>query len=209
MKDQKFDSFVDLLSVFPGNSRQREILTRLNYFSEFGGSLKLLKIAELYDKYNGKKVLKKEKLDLPVEIIEKYAKSSTEKQYRFESEGMTAMLSELCSMVPDQELPVLSQIEAQKEFLGYIDLVDPTKPTKAVVLDINTKYTPKLSLYRLYDGQTVSAKLKKKDYESNPLASGMIIDYRTTKKPAWKKDGENWVQDYSREDIWLTSYTIE
>ena len=209
MKDRQFDSFTDLLSVFPGNSKQLSILIKLNYFSEFGGSLKLLKIAELYDKYNGKKVLKKEKLDLPIEIVTRYAKSETEKQYRFESEGMAAMLSELCSMVPNQELDVMAQISAQKEFLGYLDLVDPSKPTKAIILEINTKYTPKLSLYRLYDGQTISVKLKKKDYENNPVASGMIIDYRTTKKPAWKKDGENWVQDYSREDIWLASYTIE
>ena len=209
MKDQKFDSFVDLLSVFPGNSRQREILIRLNYFSEFAGSLKLLKIAELYDKYYGKKIIKKEKCDLPIDVVEKFAASQTEKQYRFEAEGMLALLSELCESIPDETLPILSQIEAQKEFLGYIDLVDPTKPTKAVILDINTKYTPKLSLYKLYDGQTISVKLKKKDYESNPVASGMIIDYRVTKKPAWKKDGDNWVQDYSREDVWLTSYTIE
>ena len=209
MKDQQFNSFVDLLSVFPGNSRQREILCRLNYFSEFGGSLKLLKIAELYDKYYGKKIIKKEKNDLPIDVVEKYAASQTEKQYRFEPEGMLSLLSELCDRIPDETLPILAQIEAQKEYLGYIDLVDPTKPTKAVILDINTKYTPKLSLYRLYDGQTISVKLKKKDYESNPIASGMIIDYRTMKKPAWKKEGEEWVQDYSREDIWLTSYTIE
>lgn len=209
MKDQHFNSFIDLLSEFPGNSRQREILIRLNYFSEFGGSLKLLKIAELYDKYYGKKIVKKEKCNLPIEFVSKYASSETEKQYRFESDRMLALLSELCNEIPDQDLPILAQINAQKEYLGYIDLVDPTKPTKAVILDINTKYTPKLSLYRLYDGQTISVKLKKKDYESNPVVSGMIIDYRTTKKPAWKKDGENWVQDYSREDVWLTSYTIE
>jgi DNA polymerase III alpha subunit len=209
MKDRQFDSFVDLLSVFPGNSRQREILCRLNYFEEFGGSLKLLKIAELYDKYYGKKLIKKEKNDLPIDVVEKYAASQTEKQYRFEPEGMLNLLSELCDRIPDENLPILAQIDAQKEYLGYIDLTDPTKPTKAVILDINTKFTPKLLLYRLYDGQTLSVKLKKKDYESNPVASGMIIDYRVTKKPAWKKDGENWVQDYSREDIWLASYTIE
>ena len=209
MKDQKFNSFVDLLSVFPGNSRQREILIKLNYFSEFGGSLKLLKVAELYDQLYGKKIIKKDKCKLPLEIVEKHATSTTEKQYRFESEGMMSLLTELCEMIPDQELDVLTQINAQKEFLGYIDLVDPTKPTKAIILEVNTKYTPKLSLYRLYDGQTISVKLKKKDYENNPVASGMIIDYRTAKKPAWKKDGENWVQDYSREDIWLTSYIIE
>ena len=209
MKNQQFNSFIDLLSVFPGNSRQREILIRLNYFSEFAGSLKLLKIAELFDKYYGKKIIKKEKCDLPINVVEKYATSQTEKQFRFEQDGMLALLSELCDIIPDQSLPILAQIDAQKEYLGYIDLVDPTKPTKAVILDINAKYTPKLSLYRLYDGQTISVKLKKKDYENNPVASGMIIDYRTTKKPAWKKDGENWVQDYSREDVWLSSYTVE
>ena len=209
MRDRHFNTFTELLSVFPGNSKQLSILIKLNYFSEFGGSLKLLKIAELYDTYNGKKVLKKDKLNLPIEIVTKYAASETEKQYRFEAEGMSAMLSELCDMVPNQELDILVQINAQKDFLGYLDLIDPTKPTKAIILDINTKYTPKLTLYRLYDGQTISVKLKKKDYENNPIASGMIIDYRTAKKPAWKKDGENWVQDYSREDIWLLSYTIE
>ena len=210
MKDQQFNSFIDLLSIFPGNSRQREILCRLNYFSEFGGSLKLLKIAELYDKYYGKKIIKKEKCDLPIELVEKYAASQTEKQYRFEPEGMLSLLSELCDRIPDENLPVLAQIEAQKEYLGYIDLVDPTKPTKAVILDVNTRYTPKLSLYRLYDGQTISVKLKKRDYESNPVASGMIIDYRVVKKPAWKKDeNDNWIQDYSREDLYLSSYTIE
>ena len=210
LKDQQFNSFTDLLSAFPGNSRQLDLLIRLNYFSEFGGSLKLLKIAELYNQYNGKKVLKKEKLNLPIEIVTKYAKSETEKQYRFETEGMTAMLSELCTMVPDQNLPILAQIDAQKTYLGYIDLIDPTKPTKAVVLDVNCKYTPKITLYRLGDGQTVTVKLKKKSYESNPIASGMIIDYRIEKKPAWKKDeNEQWVQDFSREDTWLTSYTIE
>ena len=210
MKDTPFNSFVDLLSVFPGNSRQREILIRLNYFSEFGGSLKLLKIAELYDKYYGKKIIKKEKCDLPIDVITKYAASETEKQFRFESEGMISLLSELCNLIPDQDLPILAQINAQQEYLGYIDLVDPTKPTKAIVLDVNCKYTPKITLYRLSDGQTISVKLKKKSYENNPISSGMIIDYRTEKKPAWKMDeNEKWIQDYSREDIWLSSYIIE
>lgn len=210
MKEQQFNSFIDLLSVFPGNSRQREILIRLNYFSELGGSLKLLKMAELFDKYYGKKIIKKEKCDLPIDVVEKYATSQTEKQYRFEPDGMLSMLSELCNRIPDENLPILAQIEAQKEYLGYIDLVDPTKPTTAIILDVNCKYTPKVTLYRLGDGKTVTVKLKKKSYESNPIASGMIIDYRTEKKPAWKKDeNDKWIQDYSREDIWLSSYTIE
>lgn len=208
MKNHQFNSFADLLAAFPGNSRQLDLLIRLNYFSEFGGSLKLLKIAELYDKYNGKKVLKKEKLDLPIEMVTKYAKSETEKQYRFEVEGMAAMLSELCSLVPDEQLPILAQIEAQKEYLGYIDLVDPTKPTKAVILDVNCKYTPKITLYRLGDGQTVSVKLKKRSFECNPLASGMIIDYRIEKKNKWRKENDEWIQINEYED-WLSWYSVE
>ena len=209
MKNQHFDSFIDLLSVFSGNSRQREILIRLNYFSEFGGSLKLLKIAELYDKYYGKKIIKKEKCDLPLEIVSKYAASETAKQYRFENDGMIGLLTEVCGMIPNEDLPILAQIEAQKEFLGYIDLVDPTKPTKAIILDVNCKYTPKITLYRLGDGQTVSVKLQKKSYENNPISSGMIIDYRTETKPAWTKDANGkWQQDFSRNDTWMNYYSI-
>ena len=210
MKDTKFNSFIDFLNVSPLNSRQLEILVKLDFFKEeFGGSLKLLKIIDLYNTLPGKKQIKKEKNTIPVEILEKYCISETAKMYKFDDKHMDTMLADLCNQIPDQDIPLLTKIQTEQEMLGYVSHIDPTKPTKAVILDINTKYTPKLSLYRLFDGQTISVKLKKKDYESNPVASGMIIDYRTAKKPAWKKDGENWVQDYSREDIWLTSYTIE
>ena len=210
MKDTQFNSFIDFLNVSPLNSRQLDILVKLDFFKEqFGKSLKLLKIIDLYNMLHGKKQIKKEKNAIPVEILEKYCISETAKMYKFDDERMDAMLAELYNQIPDQDIPLLTKIQTEQEMLGYVSHIDSTKPTHAVILDINTKFTPKLSLYRLYDGQTISVKLKKKDYESNPLSSGMIIDYRTTKKPAWKKDGEGWVQDYSREDIWLTSYTIE
>lgn len=211
MRDTNFDSFIDFLNVSPLNSRQLDILVKLDFFKEqFGGSLKLLKIIDLYNMLHGKKQIKKEKNAIPIEILEKYCISETAKMYKFDDEHMDAMLADLCNQIPEQDIPLLTKIQTEQEMLGYVSHIDPTKPTKALILEINTKYTPKLSLYRLYDGQTVSVKLKKKDYENNPVASGMIIDYRTTKKPAWKKDEKGeWVQDYSREDIWLTSYTIE
>ena len=77
-------------------------------------------------------------------------------------------------------------------------------------MDINCKYTPKITLYRLDTGTTIVAKLKKKSYEAMPIPVGAIIKFYTETKPAWKKDenGE-WIQDFSRNDIWLTSYIIE
>ena len=211
MRDQHFNSFINLLSVFPGDTRQREILIRLNYFSEFGGSLKLLKIAELYDKYYGKKIIKKEKCDLPEDIIKKYATSETEKQYRFEPDGMLVMLSELCSRIPDSDLPLSAQIKAQSEYLGYIDIIDPSKPNVGIIMDLNTKYsTFRAQLYRLYDGQTITVKLKKQSYEQMPIAVGAVINYRTESKPGWKKlDDGTWQKDFSKTDLWLSSYSIE
>ena len=210
MKDQQFNSFIDFLSVFPGNSRQREILTRLGFFEEFGGSQKLLRIAELYDTYHGKKIIKKDKCNLPIELIEKYIDSETEKQYRFTPEGMDALLSDLCSCIPDKDIPLQSRLQAEREYLGYISYTDPFRPNTAVVMDVNCKYTPKITLYRLDTGSTIVVKLKKKSYESNPLPVGAIIKFYTETKPAWKKDEQdNWIQDFSRNDTWLTSYIIE
>lgn len=211
MRDTHFDGFVDFLNVSPLNSRQLDILVKLDFFKEeFGGSLKLLKIIDLYNTLHGKKQIKKEKTTIPTEILSRYCISETEKMYKFDDEHMNAMLAELCNRIPDEDIPLLTKIQTEQEMFGYVSHIDPTKPTKAVILDINTKFTPKLTLYRLYDGQTISVKLKKKDYEREPLSSGMIIDYRVTKKPAWKKnEKDEWVQDYSREDLWLSSYTIE
>lgn len=210
MRNRQFNSFIDLLSVFPGNSRQREILTKLGFFEEFGGSQKLLRIAELYDTYHGKKIIKKDKCNLPIELIEKYMDSETEKQYRFTPEGMDALLAELCSCIPDKDIPLQSRLQAEREYLGYISYTDPSRQNTAVVTDVNCKYTPKITLYRLDTASTIVAKLKKKSYEAMPIPIGSIIKFYTDMKPAWKKDENgDWKQDFSRNDTWLTSYTIE
>lgn len=210
MKDQQFDSFIDLLSVFPGNSRQREILIKLGFFEEFGGSQKLLRIAMLYDKYHGKKVIKKDKTDLPIEFLQKYCVSETEKQMKFDETSMNNLLSELCMQIPDKDIPLQTRLQAELEYLGYVSYSDPTRPNTAVVMDVNCKYTPKLTLYRLDTGSTMVAKLKKKSYENNPLPQGSIIKFYTETKPAWKKDeNDNWIQDFSRTDVWITNYSID
>jgi DNA polymerase-3 subunit alpha len=211
MKDQQFDSFINLLSVFPGNSRQREILIKLGFFEEFGGSQKLLKIAMLYDKYHGKKVIKKDKTDLPLELLQKYAISETEKQMKFDEVSMNNLLSEICIQIPDKDIPLSTRLQAELEYLGYISYSDPTRPNTAVVMDVNTKYsTFKVQLYRLDTGDTMVCKLKKKSFENTPLPVGSIINFRTETKHGWRKDeNDKWQPDYSKQDTWLTNYSIE
>ena len=118
MKDDKFDSFLDLLDVFPGNSRMLSILIKLNYFSEFGQTLKLLKLCDLHDTFSNKKIVKKDKCNLPLDLIQKYAISETAKQYRFDSDGMNRLIREFGSMIPNSDIPLRTRLEAEVEFMG-------------------------------------------------------------------------------------------
>ena len=121
---------------------------------------------------------------------------------------MDALLAELCEQIADVDIPLQTRLQAELEFCGYVSYCDPTRPNTAVVMEINTKYTPKLTLYRLDTGTTMVTKLKKRSYESNPLPVGAIINFRTETKPGWKKVDDKWEVDPTKTDIWLTGYTI-
>lgn len=206
MKDQHFNSFIDLIKVFPGNSRQLEILISLNYFSEFGKTAKLYRIADLYARYGGKKIIKKENCDLPIDIVAKYS-TETEKQYRVTD--MDALLAEVIETIPNTEMPIQVRLNAEREYLGYCSLVIPNNKNLAVVIDEDYKYSPKITLYYLNDISTKTVKITKKAYAKNPFTIGDILSVRTEIKPGWKKDEQGqWQEDYSRKEEWLSWYAI-
>lgn len=207
MRDQKFDTFIDLLKVFSGNSRQLDILIRLGFFDEFGKTLKLLKIAEIYSTYDGKKVLKKDKLNLPLALVQKYAVKETDKQFRLEPEGMDALLREFCDMIPDEDIPLRTRLEAQMEYLGYLDYVVPTAKNKGFVLNVDTKYSPKISLYTFADGRTVTYKLGKAAYTKNPFNKWDILEFRTEEKQQTRKIDGEWVK-LDTTETWISNYAI-
>ena len=204
MRNQKFNSFIDLLKVFPGNTKQRDILIKLDYFEEFGPSGTLLRIAKLYDLYDGKKIIKKDKLNgLPVDLLEKYS-TQTEKQYRLTDPD--AFLSELCAMVPAVELPIQTRINAQQEYLGYISLTIPEKKNSGYVMKIDAKYSPKITLYRLDTGVTEVYKVQKKMYERNPFSAGSVIKFTFEPRQKSRKDENgNWVKLNEYEN-WISNY---
>lgn len=126
MRDQDFRTFLDFLKVNPCDSRQTEILIKLDFFSEFGKSAKLLRIYEifqsLYSKKDGvftpKKSIKKNTTDFPVELLNRYCTKETPTQYQFAD--LAPMLCEYISDIPDSDIPTKEKIEAQLEYLGFI-----------------------------------------------------------------------------------------
>lgn len=211
MRDTNFDSFIDFLNVSPLNSRQLDILVKLDFFREqFGKSLKLLKIIDLYNLLHGKKQIKKEKTTIPAEVLSQYCVSETEKMYKFDDEHMDAMLADLCNRIPDESIPLQTKLKTEQEMLGYISHTDPSRPNSAVVMNLDCKYSPKANLYLLATGQTISAKIAKKTYQNSPFCVGDILNYRSEQRPKWKKVNDEWIQDAAAGyDTWLISYIVE
>lgn len=208
LRDQHFDSFLDLLEVFPGNSRQRELLIKLNFFSEFGQTLKLLKLCDLYDTYKGKKIIKKDKCNLPLDLVQKYAVSETVKQYRFEIDGMDNIIRELANRIPESEIPLRTRLEAEAEFMGYLSYTNPKLQNTGFVLDVNTRYSPKITIYHLDTGTTTTYKLSKMAYQKNPFDKSQIIKFYTQEKPKSKLVDGEWVKT-SDTELWISNYIIK
>ena len=211
-QSKTFDNFIDLLnalsSISSMNKTRLDILVKIDYFSCFGRAQRLLKIIDLYNMFHGKKQIKKDKITLPIKILSKYALSETDKMFKFDDEHMNAMLSELCAMIPDTDIPLSTKLQTQQEMCGYISYIDPTRINTAVVMSLDTKYSPKVICYDIATGDTFTAKIKKKLYQMVPFGVGDILKYCIEKNKKWKKENDDWVQIDEYEN-WLSQYTIE
>lgn len=208
MKDEQFDSFLDFLKVFPGNSRMLSILIKLNYFSEFGRTLKLLKLCDLYDMYGEKKIIKKDKCNLPVDLVQKYATSETAKQYRLEPTAMNNLLNEFANMIPDTDIPLRTRLEAESEYMGYISYINPNLQNTGLVLDINTKYTPRIQAYMFDSGETITVKVSKAMYQKQPFDKGSALRFYTEDRPRNVLVNGEWMKDYSQTEKWVKNYIV-
>lgn len=209
LRDQHFDSFLDLLDVFPGNSRMLSILIKLGYFSEFGQTLKLIKLCDLHDMYSSKKIIKKDKINLPLDLVQKYVTSETEKQYRFEPESMRQLLREFAKLIPDSEIPLRTRLEAEAEFMGYISYTNHKLQNTGFVLSLNTKYTPRAQVYMLDTGETITVKIPKQAYQKSPFDRGNILKFYTEDRPRNILVNGEWQKDYSQTEKWVKNYIIK
>lgn len=206
---QKFDSFIDLLRVFPGDGRQLEILIKLNYFSQFAPIGKLLNIVELYNKFGTRKTLKEsEVLSLPMPVQEVIAKYTVKPKTQYKITDSDGMLRELAELVGERPITMMMRLEWEKQFLGYCASTDPSQQGSWLVLDIDTKYSPKLSIYAIWSGEQRIVKVSKRDFQLNPLTKGDTIRMTIEQRPKTKLVDGQWVKDESVKEDWLKYYSI-
>jgi len=161
IRENKHGMFTDLLieiQNFSINSRQLEILIRLDFFSEFGNSKELLKIVKMFNflKQGTAKQVAKDKItdNTMTAIISRYSRETT-KQYSLDD--AISCLKELELYVKSERLEDFTLHEkanAQLEFLGYVDIKtgSPEDKNKLLVLGvepIKTKDKSKIWAYRI------------------------------------------------------------
>ena len=211
LKDEKFDDFVDFLCRITEdkkiNTRQLKILIQLQFFQEFGKNKKLLSIYNVFEKFYGRKMIPKNKEDFEeyYELIKKYSEKETEKQYI--QIDTVSLLKAIVLKIPDEDIPIREQMNFELEVLGRINLVyEDANKNDCYVLDVDTKYSPKINLYSLKTGKEIMVKVSKSTFNKNIIKKGDLIHVnKFEKKYKSVKTEEGW-EKTSEIEWWLASY---
>ena len=134
-----------------------------------------------------------------------------------DNRGLLRHYGDTCQAPP---VPPQVQMDWQKEFLGYIEYKDPTADRRLVmVMDLDTKFSPKFTAYCLKTGETKDLKVHKRKFfkrpdivtafADTPFKNGDIIYLRKCKQePKMKKDGDEWSKDWSQMEWWIKDYEV-
>jgi DNA polymerase III alpha subunit len=118
-KDAKFNSFIDVIKTIPLDKTTYEALIKLDYFTEFGKSAKLLATYNLYRNWNGRKSIKKTSTEpFSIELLNQFCSKETASQYCFDD--IEPLLQEYIKAIPDEDISQKEKIAAQLDHLSYV-----------------------------------------------------------------------------------------
>lgn len=225
LREYQFDSFIDLLVKLNDlsiNSRQLDILIKLDFFEEFGEINKLLKQVEYFDVVYGKKQFKKAKLvdlNIPLEIAEKYATKVTDKTLTgVDTNGLLNELVNKCiKYIPTT---LMDRFKYENECLGYVITAQPTANRRLYyVTNINaTKYLTTITLHEIFSGKTRAVKMWTSAYNRNPFSKGDVLyiiklDKKHQKEPTGEINpvtGKKVYRDVpDKYEFWLNRFVIK
>ena len=213
LRHNHYDNFISLLQQIEEdrqiNSRQMEILIQLQYFDEFGKNKKLLDTYKYFKALYGRKTLVKEKLadqGLTTEdIIDCYEKE-TEKQYV--NVDYMKILANVEKRIPNEIVPITEQVLFEVDVVGYISMTYDVDKRYCLVTDVDTKYSPKVTLYSLGSGKEVICKINKALFKEEPFKKGQLIKCgRFFEKYKQRKTENGWEQT-SEKEWWLNDYEL-
>ena len=214
-----YESFIDLLydidSKTSVNSRQLYILTKLNFFSDFGNNKYLVNVIGIYDKFANAKIIAKKKMDelgVTEFMMQKYAGKETKSQYReLDNRGL---MKEMCNRLENESLNVVEQVEAEMEYLGSCSYTNPKMGGNYWIVvefdDSRSSTRPYVTIRRIKDGEEINTRIKRSSvFERKPFGLFSVlymenVSYEYKKK---KTDDGKWVDSDITEPI-LSNYDV-
>ena len=227
-----YNNFVELIQDINTktsvNSRQLEILTALDFFSDFGKNKYLLDIIKICNGVKADKKLgitakpslltckqiKKDQLSnlgLSEYVVKKYSGKETEKQ--FSDIDNIGLINELIKNIKNKSLDVISQIKFEIEYLGSPVYTNHEISDKYwCCIEYKTYKNPKtpyVILYNINTGNTQKTRVtSSKLYESQPFGLYSILCVKNfTEKYKKKVVNGEWVESDEIELI-LSEYEM-
>ena len=211
LRNNNYDDFIDLLislSKTSINSRQLDILIKLDFFQEFGNPNQLLRYTQLFNDIYSKKQFKKEKIKemgLQEVDIRQFAEKESDKM--FTKVDTYHLLKYLVAIIEIPQTSIVEKIKYQSELLGYISIKDEQYKGIGFVTSVDSKYAPKLKVYALANGNTIDCKVDKRTFNCNKLSVGDLVRIEgTTYKPQQRKTETGFEPIPGTKVLWLTKY---
>lgn len=223
LSKNNYDSFISLLidmkSKITINSRQIETLIKLDYFSQFGRSQKLLDIYKYYQLLQGKKSPKKNTVAKNItdeRIFPILEKNSDSTATAYKNINIQNTLDDIWDILKNKDVNFKDKLSFENEVLGYINYKNTELDKRyALITSLNNKYTPVVETYCLNNGATAKFKISKKLFKTQPCEENTFIYiHKAEKKIGWKKIGEDskgkplFEQDENKIEWWITEYSI-
>lgn len=208
-----FKDFYDLLNMIDTkttvNSRQLEVLIKLNFFSEFGNPNQLLYQNELYNKYFSRAQFKKDELNSD-EIAAILMCDHTETERLYKINNQMELIRQLDNSAKITT-PICDKLSYEDEHLGYIATVIPSvSPQLAYITNVNDKYRNRLvTLYRLNSGETEVVKIRTKTFERSPVKKGQIIKtLDASRERKWRKRADGGFEQIDELETILKKWSV-
>lgn len=222
LRNNKYDGFYDLMLDIKDKvnirMNQLDILIKLDFFQEFGKAKKLLEYVTYFNYIYNAKVISKDKFDSKInDIIAKHSRQ-TEKQFR--DLNTKNILTDIWNSLADDDLSILEKVSAQKEYLGYVDYSNPKLDKRYVmVMNLDTRYSPKFVGYCLNNGKTQELKVYKKPksrrmdniiyFSDAPFEEGDILFCKKfNSRPQSRKTEGGWEQVPGTKEWWLLDFSV-
>lgn len=211
-RNNTYKDFVDVIRDIKTktsvNSRQLQILTILNFFSDYGSNKKLLQIIEMFEKFHDRKQIKKsdvEVLGIDLNEFEGCYDNETTKMYK--ELHMDRYVEKMSKKIEDKPLSIKEQIKYEQEYLEYIIYSNPKVP-KNMFYVVEAKFykdktKPYLNLYNLRTGDTLKTKITSgKSFVERPFQTGNVINVTEFReKNKMKMVNGEWVKTPEMEKI--------